>query len=47
MVFEVLDDFINMKYFEFFKRVDIYVMGLVFWEIVRRCFVGGELFFFF
>ncbi|NP_001084084.1 transforming growth factor beta receptor I S homeolog precursor [Xenopus laevis] len=38
---EVLDDSINMKHFESFKRADIYAMGLVFWEIARRCFVGG------
>ncbi|KAM6948505.1 TGF-beta receptor type-1-like [Aplochiton taeniatus] len=38
---EVLDDSINMKHFESFKRADIYAMGLVFWEIARRCSVGG------
>lgn len=39
---EVLDDSINMKHFESFKRADIYAMGLVFWEIARRCSVGGR-----
>lgn len=39
---EVLDDSINMKHFESFKRADIYAMGLVFWEIASRCSVGGE-----
>ncbi|KAB1280139.1 TGF-beta receptor type-1 [Camelus dromedarius] len=39
---EVLDDSINMKHFESFKRADIYAMGLVFWEIARRCSVGGK-----
>ncbi|MEQ2265678.1 TGF-beta receptor type-1 [Xenotaenia resolanae] len=38
---EVLDDSINMKHFESFKRADIYAMGLVFWEIASRCSVGG------
>nr|XP_027778993.1 TGF-beta receptor type-1-like isoform X2 [Marmota flaviventris] len=38
---EVLDDSINMKHFESFKRADIYAMGLVFWEISRRCSIGG------
>ncbi|CAB1317453.1 unnamed protein product [Coregonus sp. 'balchen'] len=37
----VLDDSINMKHFESFKRADIYAMGLVFWEIARRCSIGG------
>uniref|UniRef100_A0A2K6FXH8 TGF-beta receptor type-1 n=1 Tax=Propithecus coquereli TaxID=379532 RepID=A0A2K6FXH8_PROCO len=38
-----LDDSINMKHFESFKRADIYAMGLVFWEIARRCSIGGKL----
>lgn len=38
---EVLDDSINMKHFESFKRADIYAIGLVFWEIARRCSIGG------
>ncbi|XP_056868311.1 TGF-beta receptor type-1b isoform X2 [Takifugu flavidus] len=38
---EVLDDSINMKHFESFKRADIYAMGLVFWEIANRCSMGG------
>nr|XP_014351914.1 PREDICTED: TGF-beta receptor type-1 isoform X2 [Latimeria chalumnae] len=38
---EVLDDSINMKHFESFKRADIYAMGLVFWEVARRCTSGG------
>ncbi|XP_046879285.1 TGF-beta receptor type-1b isoform X2 [Hypomesus transpacificus] len=37
---EVLDDSINMKHFESFKRADIYAMGLVFWEIASRCSIG-------
>ena len=39
---EVLDDSINMKHFESFKRADIYAMGLVFWEIASRCSIGGK-----
>ncbi|KAJ8278759.1 hypothetical protein COCON_G00058250 [Conger conger] len=38
---EVLDDSINMKHFESFKRADIYAMGLVFWEVSSRCSIGG------
>ncbi|XP_032822728.1 TGF-beta receptor type-1-like isoform X1 [Petromyzon marinus] len=38
---EVLDDTINMKHFDSFKRGDIYAFGLVLWEISRRCVVGG------
>ncbi|KAE8748290.1 hypothetical protein FOCC_FOCC004926 [Frankliniella occidentalis] len=38
---EVLDDTINMNHFDSFKRADVYAMGLVFWEIARRCNVGG------
>lgn len=40
---EVLDDSINMKHFESFKRADIYAMGLVFWEIASRCSMGGKV----
>ncbi|XP_007494255.1 activin receptor type-1C [Monodelphis domestica] len=38
---EVLDDTMNMNIFESFKRSDIYSLGLVYWEIARRCSVGG------
>uniref|UniRef100_A0AAY4AH31 Serine/threonine-protein kinase receptor n=1 Tax=Denticeps clupeoides TaxID=299321 RepID=A0AAY4AH31_9TELE len=38
---EALDDSINMSNFESFKRADIYAMGLVFWEMARRCSIGG------
>ncbi|ODM90637.1 TGF-beta receptor type-1 [Orchesella cincta] len=38
---EVLDDSINMNHFDSFKRADVYAMGLVFWELARRCNVGG------
>ncbi|XP_075385252.1 activin receptor type-1C [Tenrec ecaudatus] len=38
---EVLDGTINVNIFESFKRADIYSIGLVYWEIARRCSVGG------
>ncbi|DAA32745.1 TPA: activin A receptor, type IC [Bos taurus] len=38
---EMLDDTINVNIFESFKRADIYSVGLVYWEIARRCSVGG------
>ncbi|XP_074823478.1 activin receptor type-1C isoform X1 [Natator depressus] len=38
---EILDDVMNMSIFESFKRADIYSLGLVYWEISRRCSIGG------
>ncbi|XP_034987761.1 activin receptor type-1C isoform X1 [Zootoca vivipara] len=38
---EILDDTMNISIFESFKRADIYSLGLVYWEISRRCSVGG------
>ncbi|XP_063070091.1 activin receptor type-1C [Engraulis encrasicolus] len=38
---EILDDTINMNSFESFKRADIYSLGLVFWELARRCSFRG------
>lgn len=38
---EVLDESINMNHFDSFKRADIYALGLVLWEIARRCNIGG------
>ncbi|XP_012883667.1 PREDICTED: activin receptor type-1C isoform X3 [Dipodomys ordii] len=38
---EMLDDTMNLNIFESFKRADIYSVGLVYWEIARRCSVGG------
>ncbi|KAG9353523.1 hypothetical protein JZ751_018193 [Albula glossodonta] len=38
---EVLDETINMRHFDSFKCADIYALGLVYWEIVRRCNAGG------
>jgi len=39
---EVLDETINMKHFDSFKCADIYALGLVYWEIARRCNAGGN-----
>jgi len=33
-----------MNHFDSFKRADVYAMGLVFWELARRCNVGGKCF---
>lgn len=38
---EVLDETINSNHFDAFKRADVYALGLVLWEIARRCNVGG------
>ncbi|KAJ9592727.1 hypothetical protein L9F63_015607, partial [Diploptera punctata] len=38
---EVLEDLINITHFDSFKRADVYALGLIFWEIARRCNVGG------
>ncbi|KAJ0068466.1 hypothetical protein NL108_008413 [Boleophthalmus pectinirostris] len=40
---EVLDETINMRHFDSFKCADIYALGLVYWEIARRCNTGGIL----
>lgn len=41
---EVLDETINMKHFDSFKCADIYALGLVYWEIARRCNSGGTVY---
>ncbi|KAI4805320.1 hypothetical protein KUCAC02_009944 [Chaenocephalus aceratus] len=38
---EVLDDSIQMDCFESFKRVDIWALGLVLWELARRTVSNG------
>ncbi|XP_011504467.1 PREDICTED: TGF-beta receptor type-1 isoform X2 [Ceratosolen solmsi marchali] len=38
---EVLEEMINMNHFDSFKRADVYALGLILWEIARRCNVGG------
>ncbi|XP_069472505.1 activin receptor type-1C isoform X2 [Ambystoma mexicanum] len=40
---EILDETMNMQIFESFKRADIYSLGLVYWEIARRCSIGGAI----
>uniref|UniRef100_H2YCZ7 receptor protein serine/threonine kinase n=1 Tax=Ciona savignyi TaxID=51511 RepID=H2YCZ7_CIOSA len=40
---EILDETLNMLHFDSFKRADIYSLGLVFWEVVRRCNIGGKM----
>ena len=34
---EILNESMNMERFESFKQADIYSLGLVMWEICRRC----------
>ncbi|KAK7605385.1 hypothetical protein V9T40_007243 [Parthenolecanium corni] len=34
---EILDEGMNMRSFDSFKKADIYALGLVLWEIFRRC----------
>ena len=34
---ELLNETINEKHFDSWKRADVYSVGLVYWEIVRRC----------
>ena len=34
---EVLDGTLNERSFESFKAADMYALGLVYWEILRRC----------
>lgn len=40
---EILDETINTRCFESFKRADMYSLGLVFWEVARRCSARGNL----
>lgn len=39
---EVLDDSIQMDCFESYKRVDIWALGLVLWEVARRTLSNGQ-----
>lgn len=39
--FKVLDETMNIDQFDSFKRADVYALGLVLWEMARRCNVGG------
>ncbi|KAF5307599.1 hypothetical protein FQR65_LT06755 [Abscondita terminalis] len=38
---EVLDESLRMNNFDAFRRVDIYALGLVFWEVGRRTISNG------
>ncbi|XP_077997797.1 activin receptor type-1-like isoform X2 [Glandiceps talaboti] len=38
---ELLDESMDPTAFDSFKRIDLYALGLVFWEVARRCIVGG------
>lgn len=38
---EILDDQLDNTNFESFKQADIYSLGLVFWELTRRCQIEG------
>uniref|UniRef100_A0A6B0VCT2 receptor protein serine/threonine kinase n=1 Tax=Ixodes ricinus TaxID=34613 RepID=A0A6B0VCT2_IXORI len=38
---ELLDETLNTSAFESYRRVDIYALGLVLWEVCRRCLSGG------
>jgi bone morphogenetic protein receptor type-1B len=42
---EVLDETLNISNFEAFKMADIYSLGLVFWEMCRRCTTGDKVLF--
>jgi hypothetical protein len=34
---EILDKTLNYHKFESYKAADMYALGLIFWEILRRC----------
>ncbi|XP_072331189.1 activin receptor type-1B [Scyliorhinus torazame] len=38
---EIIDDTIDKRHFGSFKSVDVYALGLVYWEIAHRCSAGG------
>jgi len=40
---ELLDESLNTQHFDSWKRADVYSLGLVFWEMGRRCSGGGIL----
>lgn len=40
---EVLDESLNAHSFEAFKMADMYSVGLVLWEVCRRCASGGKV----
>lgn len=38
---EILDEKINLKCLESYRRADIYSLGLIIWEVCRRCISNG------
>lgn len=40
---EVLDESLNASLFDAFKMADMYSVGLVLWEVCRRCATGGKV----
>lgn len=38
---EVLDESINDKDFNSFRKADVYSLGLILWEMTRRCYTDG------
>jgi len=40
---EVLEDTLETHKFDAYRCADIYSLGLVFWEIARRCQLAGRL----
>ncbi|XP_014204565.1 bone morphogenetic protein receptor type-1B isoform X2 [Copidosoma floridanum] len=40
---EVLDETLNASSFDAFKMADMYSVGLVLWEVCRRCASGGKV----
>ncbi|XP_057321180.1 bone morphogenetic protein receptor type-1B [Microplitis mediator] len=40
---EVLDESLNTTSFDAFKMADMYSVGLVLWEVCRRCVTGGKI----
>ena len=40
---EMLSETADMSQFDSFRRIDVYALGLVLWEIVRRCSSQGRL----
>ncbi|XP_015750418.1 PREDICTED: TGF-beta receptor type-1-like, partial [Acropora digitifera] len=38
---EVLEDNVNVRHFDSYKRGDVYAFGLVLWEVARRCQMDG------
>ncbi|XP_066263567.1 activin receptor type-1-like isoform X1 [Branchiostoma lanceolatum] len=38
---ELLEETMNFECFDSYKRIDVYALGLVLWEVARRCTSGG------